>query len=220
MWIPRSSRRRARAASAGVRSSRAGRCRTAARGPRLVADAASPAGAGKHGRQRAPHGAGDVTLSAEARDGSWSCTCATRGRASHPTFIDDAFDRFSGDSGRARGGTRLGLAIVAVIAEVAWGTRSRGQRGGRRRRCLARAAARPLKRRRPPGRRGPSLASRVGRITWRPDPGGPRSGCRARRHARRDRRCSARSRRPTRWPDSLVEPVSPPEPGASGVVVS
>ena len=99
-------------------------------GPRLVADRLRLQQAlGNMVDNALRHGAGDVTLSAEARDGFVELHVRDSGPGFPPDFIDDAFDRFSrADSGRARGGTGLGLAIVAVIAE-SHGGRARAANG-------------------------------------------------------------------------------------------
>jgi len=58
-----------------------------------------------------------VRLSARERDGEVELHVVDDGPGFPPAFIDRAFDRFSrGDEGSGRGGTGLGLAVVAAIA--------------------------------------------------------------------------------------------------------
>jgi two-component system, OmpR family, sensor kinase len=65
------------------------------------------------------HGAGDVMLSAEERDGAVELHVRDQGGGFPDRFLPSAFDRFSrADPARSRGGAGLGLAIVAAIASA------------------------------------------------------------------------------------------------------
>jgi signal transduction histidine kinase len=63
------------------------------------------------------HGAGDVALAARERNGVVELHVTDEGAGFPPEFRERAFDRFSrADEARSRGGSGLGLSIVAVIA--------------------------------------------------------------------------------------------------------
>lgn len=65
------------------------------------------------------HGAGTVTLTARAQDGVVELHVADEGRGFPEGFAARAFDRFSrADEARGRGGSGLGLSIVAAIARA------------------------------------------------------------------------------------------------------
>jgi heavy metal sensor kinase len=65
------------------------------------------------------HGAGDIELAAEARDGAVELHVRDAGEGFPPDFLASAFERFTrGDPARSRGGTGLGLAIVEAIARA------------------------------------------------------------------------------------------------------
>ncbi len=69
------------------------------------------------------HGAGDVVLSAERRDGAVELHVRDEGPGFPPEFLGSAFERFTrADHGRSRGGAGLGLPIVAAIAAAHGGT--------------------------------------------------------------------------------------------------
>jgi two-component system, OmpR family, sensor kinase len=77
------------------------------------------------------HGAGSVTVTAEARPGVLALVVRDDGEGFGPEIADRAFERFSrGDTARGRGGTGLGLAIVAAIAEAHGGGAFAGNRPG------------------------------------------------------------------------------------------
>jgi heavy metal sensor kinase len=77
------------------------------------------------------HGAGEVHLSARAREGGVELHVADTGPGFPPEFIERAFDRFSrADGGRARGGSGLGLAIVDAIARAHLGSAHAANRSG------------------------------------------------------------------------------------------
>ena len=63
------------------------------------------------------HGSGDVTLTARRRDGLVEIHVGDEGDGFPSGFRERAFDRFSrADAARSRGGSGLGLSIVAAIA--------------------------------------------------------------------------------------------------------
>jgi two-component system OmpR family sensor kinase len=63
------------------------------------------------------HGAGNVRLSAERRDGELEIIVSDAGSGFPPELRDRAFERFArADSSRSSGGAGLGLAIVRAIA--------------------------------------------------------------------------------------------------------
>jgi two-component system, OmpR family, sensor kinase len=65
------------------------------------------------------YGDGTVKLSARASNGNVELHVSDDGPGFPPTFIDQAFERFSrAESARSRGGTGLGLAIVEAIAKA------------------------------------------------------------------------------------------------------
>lgn len=65
------------------------------------------------------YGAGEIALSARARDGRVELHVTDQGPGLPPDFLPRAFDRFSrADEARRRGGTGLGLAIVTLIAKA------------------------------------------------------------------------------------------------------
>jgi heavy metal sensor kinase len=65
------------------------------------------------------HGAGDIELAAEARDGAVELHVRDAGEGFPPDFLASAFERFTrGDPARSGGGTGLGLAIVEAIARA------------------------------------------------------------------------------------------------------
>jgi signal transduction histidine kinase len=65
------------------------------------------------------HGAGTVTISASAADGSLVIHVADEGAGFEPGFAAHAFERFSrADEARSAGGSGLGLAIVDAIARA------------------------------------------------------------------------------------------------------
>jgi two-component system, OmpR family, sensor kinase len=69
------------------------------------------------------HGAGEVVLSAERRDGAVELHVRDEGPGFPPDFLGSAFERFTrADPGRSRGGAGLGLPIVAAIAAAHGGT--------------------------------------------------------------------------------------------------
>lgn len=77
------------------------------------------------------YGAGDVVLSAEARDGVVELHVADSGLGFDEAFLERAFDRFSrADEARGRGGAGLGLSIVGLIAEAHGGTATASNRAG------------------------------------------------------------------------------------------
>jgi two-component system, OmpR family, sensor kinase len=69
------------------------------------------------------HGAGEVKLWAEERDGSVAMHVTDEGAGFPEDFIAHAFERFSrADAARGRGGAGLGLAIVDTIARAHGGS--------------------------------------------------------------------------------------------------
>jgi two-component system, OmpR family, sensor kinase len=77
------------------------------------------------------HGDGDVVLSAHERDGSVELHVTDEGRGFPSGFRERAFERFSrADEARGRGGSGLGLSIVALIAAAHGGRASVGDRDG------------------------------------------------------------------------------------------
>ena len=65
------------------------------------------------------HGAGTVTLAAEARDGRVALTVSDEGTGPPSEFMPRAFDRFSrADPSRHASGAGLGLAITRLIADA------------------------------------------------------------------------------------------------------
>jgi len=69
------------------------------------------------------HGAGAVDLFAVERDDVVELHVADAGAGFPEGFLDRAFDRFSrGDDARSRGGSGLGLSIVALIAQAHGGS--------------------------------------------------------------------------------------------------
>jgi len=69
------------------------------------------------------HGAGEVVLDARARNGFVELHVTDEGPGFPPEFRARAFDRFSrADEARSRGGSGLGLSIVAVIADAHGGS--------------------------------------------------------------------------------------------------
>jgi signal transduction histidine kinase len=77
------------------------------------------------------HGQGDVVLSARAVDDAVELHVTDEGRGFPPAFRERAFDRFSrGDEARSRGGSGLGLSIVALIASAHGGSTGLGDRPG------------------------------------------------------------------------------------------
>jgi signal transduction histidine kinase len=65
------------------------------------------------------HGAGDIELSAEDRDGEVEIHVLDRGDGFSEEFVDRAFERFSCASSSHRdGGSGLGLAIVQTVARA------------------------------------------------------------------------------------------------------
>ena len=69
------------------------------------------------------HGAGDVVLVAERRDGMVELHVRDDGPGFPEDFVERAFERFTrADPARGRGGTGLGLPIVAAIAAAHGGT--------------------------------------------------------------------------------------------------
>ena len=77
------------------------------------------------------YGAGEVRLSASARDGVVELHVTDDGAGFPPQFLDHAFERFTRpDLARSRGGTGLGLSIVQVIAEAHGGEARAANRDG------------------------------------------------------------------------------------------
>jgi heavy metal sensor kinase len=73
------------------------------------------------------HGAGPVRLAAVEGDGAVELRVSDRGEGFPPSFLAEAFERFTrADEARGRGGSGLGLAIVDAIA------RAHGGRAGAR----------------------------------------------------------------------------------------
>jgi len=74
------------------------------------------------------HGSGEVVLAARARDGVVELHVTDDGPGFLPEFRERAFDRFSrADEARSRGGSGLGLSIVAVIANAHGGSAGIGE---------------------------------------------------------------------------------------------
>lgn len=77
------------------------------------------------------HGAGDVRMEAERRDGAVLLRVSDEGEGFPPAFLDRAFERFTrADEARARGATGLGLAIVDAVARAHGGTAEAANRDG------------------------------------------------------------------------------------------
>jgi two-component system, OmpR family, sensor kinase len=78
------------------------------------------------------HGGTHAELAAERVDGRVELHVRDDGPGFPPTFLDDAFDRFTrADAARGRGGAGLGLAIVDVIARAHGGeARARNRPAG------------------------------------------------------------------------------------------
>lgn len=65
------------------------------------------------------HGAGDIRLASQTRDGHVELHVRDAGDGFPDDFVDEAFERFTrADQARGRGGSGLGLAIVRVIARA------------------------------------------------------------------------------------------------------
>ena len=93
------------------------------------------------------HGAGEVRLWAEERDGSVVMHVTDQGAGFPEDFIAHAFERFSrADQARGRGGAGLGLAIVDTIAKAHGGSAAARNRSSQRRGRVDRGASRYLAR--------------------------------------------------------------------------
>jgi two-component system OmpR family sensor kinase len=77
------------------------------------------------------HGAGSIRLSAVEHDGHVELHVRDEGPGFPPTFLPQAFERFSrADQARSGGGAGLGLAIANVIAKAHGGTAQAANRDG------------------------------------------------------------------------------------------
>jgi two-component system OmpR family sensor kinase len=78
------------------------------------------------------HGAGTITLRADACDGGVELHVIDDGPGFPAAFVPHAFERFSrADNGRTGGGTGLGLSIVELIAGAHGGEAGVRNRAGR-----------------------------------------------------------------------------------------
>src|SRR4051812_4434930 len=102
------------------------------RSPRADAAAGVPAGGARLRLEQAVgnlvdnalrHGAGDVRLRGEVRDGAVALVVEDEGPGFPPAFAPRAFERFArADDGRTSEGAGLGLAIVDAVARAHGGT--------------------------------------------------------------------------------------------------
>jgi signal transduction histidine kinase len=77
------------------------------------------------------HGGGDVELFARVDDGRVELHVADGGRGFPPSFLEQAFDRFTrADEARGGDGAGLGLSIVSVVAKAHGGSVAAANRSG------------------------------------------------------------------------------------------